>query len=120
MSSSSEVSSSELSSDEDIPPPPQSEMTMGLRGPPRQLCQCTKCVGQVTQKSYVCEQHIERYGRHRGLTPGASSSHMVSVTLQFVFILSHIVFFESLLINLYMSMLFVVFWMDRDPVYVER
>ncbi|CAM6123924.1 unnamed protein product [Calypogeia fissa] len=78
MSSSSEVSSSDPSSDEDIPPPPQSEMTMGPHGPPRQLCQCTKCVGQVTQKSYVCSQHIKRYGRHRGLTLGASSSHMGS------------------------------------------
>ncbi|CAM6116361.1 unnamed protein product [Calypogeia fissa] len=79
MSSSSEISSSDLSSsDEDIPPPPQSYMTMAPRGPPRQLCQCTKCVGQVSQKSYVCSQHIERYGHHRGLTPGASSSHVGS------------------------------------------
>ncbi|CAM6081550.1 unnamed protein product [Calypogeia fissa] len=79
MSFSSEISSSDLSSsDEDIPPPPQSEMTTAPRGPPRQLCQCTKCVGQVSQKSYVCSQHMERYGRHRGLTPGASSSHVGS------------------------------------------
>ncbi|CAM6069445.1 unnamed protein product [Sphagnum tenellum] len=29
-------------------------------------------------KLYVCAQHIQRFGHHRGLTPGASSSHVGS------------------------------------------
>ncbi|CAK9862484.1 unnamed protein product [Sphagnum jensenii] len=56
----------------------QAKVSHSPRGPPQQLCQCTKCVGQISQKSYVCAQHIQRFGLHRGLTPRASSSHVGS------------------------------------------
>ncbi|CAK9221513.1 unnamed protein product [Sphagnum troendelagicum] len=79
MSSSSVISTSDSSSsNEGTSAHTQAEMSHSPRGPPRQLCQCTKCVGQISQKSYVCAQHIQRFGRHRGLTPGASSSHVGS------------------------------------------
>ncbi|CAK9264690.1 unnamed protein product [Sphagnum jensenii] len=79
MSSSSVISTSDSSSsNEGTSAHTQAEMSHYPRGPPRQLCQCTKCVGQISQKSYVCAQHIQRFGRHRGLTPGASSSHVGS------------------------------------------
>jgi len=73
-------SSSELSDSSDDSGSPTSKPRQGLPcgGPPRQLCACSQCMGQVSQKSYVCAQHIERYGRYRRGTPGASSSHMVS------------------------------------------
>lgn len=78
MSSSSEISMTDSSSsDQDAPlPPPHDTSVPPLRGPPRQLCQCTKCVGQVSQKTYVCAQHIERFGRWRRHAAGASSSHV--------------------------------------------
>lgn len=77
MSSSSELSSSD---EEDLgPSPPISSRP--LHGPPRQLCECTQCKGQVSQKSYICVQHIERFGRHERGHAGASSSHMVSNVL---------------------------------------
>ena len=80
MSSSSVISTSDSSSsNEGTSAHTQAEVSHSPHGPPRQLCQCTKCVGQISQKSYVCAQHIQRFGRHRGLTPGASSSHVVSV-----------------------------------------
>jgi hypothetical protein len=80
MSSSSVVSTSDSSSsNEGTSAHTQAEVSHSPCGPPRQLCQCTKCVGQISQKSYVCAQHIQRFGRHRGLTPGAFSSHVVSV-----------------------------------------
>jgi hypothetical protein len=80
MSSSSVVSISDSSfSNEGTSAHTHVEVFHSPRGPPRQLCQCTKCVGQISQKSYVCAQHIQRFGRHCGLTPGASSSHVVSV-----------------------------------------
>jgi hypothetical protein len=80
MSSSSIVSISDSSSsNEGTSAHTQAEVFHSPRGPPRQLCQCTKCVGQISQKSYVYAQHIQRFGRHRGLTLGASSSHVVSV-----------------------------------------
>ncbi|CAK9201085.1 unnamed protein product [Sphagnum troendelagicum] len=79
MSSSSVVSTSDSSSsNEGTSAHMQAEVSHSPRGPPRQLCQCTKCVGQISQKSYVCAQHIQRFGHHRGLTPGASSSHVGS------------------------------------------
>lgn len=76
-SSSSSVVSDSSSSDDDTPPPLEPDLSQVSCGPPRQLCFCTKCVGVVSQKSYVCVEHIERFGRYQGLTPGASSSHMV-------------------------------------------
>ncbi len=72
----------------------QAEMSHSPRGPPRQLCQCTKCVGQISQKSYVCAQHIQRFGRHCGLTPGAFSSHVVSVILPLSFFLFDACYFS--------------------------
>ncbi|CAK9265283.1 unnamed protein product [Sphagnum jensenii] len=79
MSSSSVVSTSDSSSsNEGTSAHTQAKVSHSPPGPPRQLCQCTKCVGQISQKSYVCAQHIQRFGRHRGLTPGASSSHVGS------------------------------------------
>ncbi|CAM6097688.1 unnamed protein product [Calypogeia fissa] len=74
MSSSSELSSS----DEEDPLPSQPVSSHPLRGPPRQLCPCTQCMGQVSQKSYISVQHIERFGRHESGHAGASSSRMVS------------------------------------------
>ncbi len=79
MSSSSSISSSDLSSSDDgTSAHTHAESSHTPRGPPRQLCQCTKCVGQISQKSYVCAEHIERWGRHRGLLPGAAPPHVVS------------------------------------------
>ncbi|CAK9871772.1 unnamed protein product [Sphagnum jensenii] len=79
MSSSSVVSTSDSSSSNDgTSAHTQAHVSHSPHGPPRQLCQCTKCVGQISQKSYVCAQHIQRFGRHRDLTPGASSSHVGS------------------------------------------
>ncbi|CAM6007314.1 unnamed protein product [Sphagnum balticum] len=82
MYSSSVVSTSDSSSsNEGTSAHTQAEVSHSPHGPPRQLCQCTKCVGQISQKSYVCAQHIQQFGRHRGLTPGASSSHVGLVPL---------------------------------------
>ncbi|CAM6021704.1 unnamed protein product [Sphagnum balticum] len=79
MSSSSVVSTSDSSSSNDgTSAHTQAHVSHSPHAPPRQLCQCTKCVGQISQKSYVCAQHIQRFGRHRGLTPGASSSRVGS------------------------------------------
>ncbi|KAH8971176.1 hypothetical protein BDL97_02G129200 [Sphagnum fallax] len=79
MSSSFVISTSDSSSsNEGTSAHTQAEMSHSPRGPPRQLSQCTKCVGQISQKSYVCAQHIQQFGRHRGLTTGASSSHVGS------------------------------------------
>ncbi|CAM6061409.1 unnamed protein product [Sphagnum tenellum] len=79
MSSSSVVSTSDSSSsNEGTSAHTQAEVSHSPRGPPRQLCQCTKCVGQISQKLYVCAQHIQRFGCHRGRTLGASSSHVGS------------------------------------------
>jgi hypothetical protein len=84
MSSSSVISTSDsFSSDEGSPTHPQAQVSRSPGGPPRKLCQCTKYVGQVSQKSYVCAQHIERFGHHEGPIGGASSSYVVSVTLLF-------------------------------------
>ncbi len=95
MSSSSVISTSDSSSsNEGTSAHTQAEMSHSPRGPPRQLCQCTKCVGQISQKSYVCAQHIQRFGRHRGLTPGASSSHVVSVILPLSFFLFDACYFS--------------------------
>jgi hypothetical protein len=86
MSSSSVISTSDSSSsNEGTLTHTQAEMSHSPRGPLRQLCQCTKCVGQISQKSYVCAQHIQRFGCHHGLIPGASSSHVVSVILPLSF-----------------------------------
>jgi hypothetical protein len=82
MSSSSSISTSDSSSSDDgTSAHTHAEVSHLPRGPPRQLCQCTKCAGQISQKSYVCAQHIERFGRHRGLTTCATSSHVVSAIL---------------------------------------
>ena len=95
MSSSSVISTSDSSSsNEGTSAHTQAEVSHSPRGPPRQLCQCTKCVGQISQKSYVCAQHIQRFGRHRGLTPGASSSHVVSVILPLSFFLFDTCYFS--------------------------
>ncbi len=95
MSSSSIISTSDSSSsNEGTSAHTQAEMSHSPRGPPRQLCQCTKCVGQISQKSYVCAQHIQRFGRHRGLTPGASSSRVVSVILPLSFFLFDTCYFS--------------------------
>ncbi len=80
MSSSSVISTNDSSSsNEGTSAHTQAEMSHSRRGPPWQLCQCTKCVGQISQKSYVYAQHIQRFGRHRGLTLGASSSHVIVI-----------------------------------------
>ncbi|CAK9250539.1 unnamed protein product, partial [Sphagnum jensenii] len=77
MSSSSVVSTSDSSSSNDgTSAHTQAHVSHSPHGPPRQLCQCTKCVGQISQKSYVCAQHIQRFGHHRGLTLGASLSRV--------------------------------------------
>ena len=81
MGDSSDVSSTDdSSSEEEAPLPPQPASPL-FRGPPQKYCDCTRCVGQVVQKSYVCAQHIEKYGHHvRDV--GASSSYMVSYEIQ--------------------------------------
>ena len=96
MSSSSivSISDSSSSSNEGTSAHTQAEVSHSPRGPPRQLCQCTKCVGQISQKSYVCAQHIQRFRRHHGLTPGASSSHVVSVILPLSFFLFDTCYFS--------------------------
>ncbi len=95
MSSSSVISTSDSSSsNEGTSAHTQAKMSHSPRGPPQQLCQCTKCVGQISQKSYVCAQHIQRFGCHRGLTPGASSSHVVSVILPLSFFLFDACYFS--------------------------
>jgi len=95
MSSSFVISTSDSSSsNEGTSAHTQAEMSHSPRGPPRQLCQCTKCVGQISQKSYVCAQHIQRFGRHRGLTTRASSSHVVSVILPLSFFLFDACYFS--------------------------
>jgi hypothetical protein len=90
MSSSGTSDSSDYSSSEDDapPPPPSQSRPPPTRPPPIMLCWCKKCVGMVKQKSYVCDEHIERFGRHERLTPGASSSHMVCYPNQMGFFLS--------------------------------
>ncbi|CAK9253772.1 unnamed protein product [Sphagnum jensenii] len=94
MSSSSVISTSDSSSsNEGTSAHMQVEMSHSPRDPPRQLCQCTKCVGQISHKSYVCAQHIQRFGRHRGLTPGASSSHVGSCMTPPPYVLSQGVLF---------------------------
>ncbi len=95
MSSSSVISTSDSSSsNEGTSAHTQAQMSHSPRGPPRQLCQCTKCVGQISQKSYVYAQHIQQFGCHRGLTPGASSSHVVSVILPLSFFLFDACYFS--------------------------
>jgi hypothetical protein len=58
FSSSVVFTSDSSSSNEGTSAHMQAEVSHSPRGPPRQLCQCTKCVGQISQKSYVCAQHI--------------------------------------------------------------
>jgi hypothetical protein len=95
MSSSSSISSSDLSSSDDgTSPHTHAEASHSPRGPPRQLCQCTKCVGQILQKSYVCAEHIERFGRHRGLLPEATPSRVVSVIFSKLFVLFDTFYFS--------------------------
>jgi hypothetical protein len=94
MSSSVVSTSDSSSSNEGTSAHTQAEVSHSPRGPPRQLCQCTKCVGQISQKSYVYAQHIQRFGHHRGLTPGASSSHVVSVILPLSFVLFDTCYFS--------------------------
>ncbi len=45
-------------------------------------------------KSHVCVQHIQRFGRHCGLTPRAFSSHVVSVILPLSFFLFDTCYFS--------------------------
>ncbi len=107
MSSSSVVSTSDSSSsNEGTSAHTQAEVSHSPRGPPRQLCQCSKCVGQISQKSYVCAQHIQRFRRHRGLTPGASSSHVVSGSFYHCHFpsLIHVIFHEILFETIFTSM----------------
>ncbi|CAK9228323.1 unnamed protein product [Sphagnum troendelagicum] len=54
MSSSSVVSTNDSSSsNEGTSAHTQAEVSHSPHGPPRQLCQCTKCVDQISQKSYM-------------------------------------------------------------------
>jgi hypothetical protein len=95
MSSSSSISSSELSSlDDGTLAHTHAEASHSACGPPWQLCQYTKYVSQILQKSYICAEHIEQFGRYRGLLRGAASSHVVSVIFSMLFVLFDISYFS--------------------------
>jgi hypothetical protein len=87
MSSSSSISSHLSFSDDGTSTHTHVESSHSPRGPPRQLCQCTKCVGQILQKSYICAQHIEQFGRHHGFLPRAAPSRVISVIFSMLFVL---------------------------------